>query len=317
MNYPKTSVGLPLVDYYTANAWVYWVFRCTLAVLLRGFPQVAPPGRENFPLQPPPIFYMPLDLLIVAVTRRSNGRTFIGWGEGRPGRLGFVRLVAPVPSGVLYPENYLLSLASEPRPLDLVRIEAPWADSRPGQPENRIVDDTPWQLLERPVRRGPLLEGLERLVPHPGPLFGGPGRMVRPGPAAFEESLQWVAPQYPRAVCHWDPGREQYRARFRFVAAGIEYDLPLTDLHFAQRVLSRGEGVYTLESIGCRSPHGLRLLASLGEPFHGWCYKMVAALYPLRTVTLWRDDCSPRFPFPNGFPADVPLGPPRAFARGA
>ncbi len=260
---------------------------------------------------------MPLDLLIVAITRRSNGRTFIGWGESRPGRLGFVRLVAPVPSGVLYPENYLLAHSSEPRPLDLVRVEAPWADSRPGQPENRIVDDTTWQLLERPVCRGPLLASLERQTPHSGPLFGGTGRMVRPGPLNFEASLQWVDPQHAQAVCQWDRDREQYRARLRFLTAGCEYDLPLTDLHFSQRLISRGEGIYTLENIGCRAPHGLRLLVSLGEPFHGWCYKMVAALYPLRTVTLWRDDCSPRFPLPNRNPADIPLGPPRACARGA
>lgn len=234
---------------------------------------------------------MPLDIVVAGVSRWADGRSLIGFGSAMPGQYGFIRLVAPTPSGVLYPEHHRLEGAAEPRPFDLIRVEAPWADSRPGQPENRVVDDTPWELLERPASR-PRLAGLEQTPVWDGPLFGTSGRSVRATAFNLGPSILYLVPRDIEAVCDWDSEKERYRARLRFSSGRTRYDLPLTDWRYARVLRDKGEGVYTLDQLGCRAPHGLRLLVTLGEPFHGWRYKMVSGILPRRTVTRWRDSAA-------------------------
>ncbi len=225
---------------------------------------------------------MPLDIVVVSLSRRADGWSLIGHGAAIPGRYGFVRLVAPVPSGVLYPEQHRLDGMAEPRPYDLIRVDAPWADSRPAQPENRVVDDTEWELVERPASR-PHLVRLERTPVSNGPLFGSSGRSIRATGFGGGASILYVEPFETEAAYEWDPAREKYRARLRFRSGETNYDLPLTDCHYSQILRKRGEGVFTLSQLGCRAPHGLRLVVTLGEPFHGWCYKMVSGVLPRRT----------------------------------
>jgi hypothetical protein len=230
---------------------------------------------------------MALDLVVVSVSRRADGLSLIGYGAAVPERYGFVRLVAPTPNGVLYPEQHRMHEAAEPRPFDLVRVEAPWADSRPTQPENRVVNGSEWELLERPASR-PNLTRLERAPVTGGPLFGTSGPAVRATGFNLTESIVYVNPQDTIAVCDWDERKEKYRARLNFMVSGTRYDLPLTDWRFSKVLRRRGEGNYSLDQLGCRAAHGLRLVVTLGEPFHGWCYKMVSGILPLRIVTPWR-----------------------------
>jgi hypothetical protein len=255
-------------------------------------------------------------LLLVSMTRRADGRSFIGFGEMASGRLGFVRLVAPTPSGILYPHAYQLDQEVEPRVGDLVRVEAPWADSRPFQPENRVIDHTAWQLRERPASRA-LVARLESQPLARGPLFGTAGRAVRAAGPPVPASVLYVEPEAILAACEWNERSETYRTRLRFSVDGISYDLPLSDLHYSRILRAKAEGTYSLSQLGCRAPHGLRLLVTLGEPFHGWCYKSVSSLLPRRTVTLMRDGSSSQLPLSNRHPTDGPLEQPRAFVVGA
>jgi hypothetical protein len=225
-------------------------------------------------------------------------------------------LVSPTPGGILYPEHHRIHEVAEPRPFDLIRVEAPWADSRPAQPENRVVDDTPWQLLERPASRPNLLR-LERTPTSSELLFGTPGRAVRATGFGVPASILYVDPRDTQAVYDWDSAKGKYRARMRFECGSTRYDLPLTDWHYSNVLRSRGEGVYTLDQLGCRAPHGVRLLVTLGEPFHGWCYKMVSGILPRRTVTLWRDAASTSFSTADRNAVDHALEPSRAIVAGA
>ncbi|MFN0101257.1 MAG: dual OB domain-containing protein [Bryobacteraceae bacterium] len=259
---------------------------------------------------------MRLDLLIVSVSRQADGRSIIGHGAASPGNYGFVRLVAPTPGGVLYPERHRIQNVVEPRPFDLIRVEAPWADSRPAQPENRIVDDTAWELLERPASREHM-DRLERSAVSGGLLFGTPGRSVRAGGSEPAASILYVDPRDTEAVCDWDGAREKFRARLCFTSGRTAYNLPLTDAHFSQVLRGMGEGVYRLDQLGCRAPHGLRLLVTLGEPFHGWRYKMVSSILPRRTVTLWRDAAPPPISPAIRYPAERPVELPSAFVADA
>ena len=258
---------------------------------------------------------MPMDLLIVGVTRRGDGRSYIGFGTVGPGRTGFVRLVAPTPTGVLYPQEYQLQGILEPRRWDLIRVEAPWADSRPMQPENRILDRTPWELLERPAS-APWMRELERYPVARGMLLGTRGRAVRASNVQAAGSIAYVEPADVKAVCEWDPQRERYRSRLHFALDGERYDLALSDCAYSSVICRMPEAAYTLEQVGCRSPHGLRLLISLTEPFHGWCYKTVAGILPRRTVTLMRDGTSSTLSATDRHVADHVVENPRSFVVG-
>lgn len=259
---------------------------------------------------------MPLELVIISVSRRGDGVSLIGYGAVVPGQYGFVRLVAPTPNGILYPDQHRIGEIAEPRPYDLLRVEAPWADSRPTQPENRVVDDSEWTLLERPASRPHLLR-LERTAVSRGPLFGTTARAVLVTRVSQTESILYIEPQDVEAICGWDGSKERYRTRLRFTNGGDLYDLPLTDRHYSQVLLRRGEGVYSLNELGCRAPSGLRLVVTLGEPFHGWCYKMVAGVLPRRTATLFRDAATPPFFTQDRNAFDDALESPRAFVAGA
>jgi hypothetical protein len=254
---------------------------------------------------------MPLDLLVVSVSRQGGGCSVIGFGAD-----GFKRLVAPTPDGILHSQHYRIQELVVPRPWDRIRVEAPWQDSRPTQPENMVLDHTSWELLERPASR-PYVEALERQPLVRGPLFGTAGRSIRSNGLVGTASVLYVEPSEAQAVCEWDAERERYRARLRFTCDGLGYDLPLADWRFANVLRQRGEGVYELAQIGCRAPHGLRFIVTLGEPFHGWCYKIVTGILPRRTITLRGNACSSPFPSPIRYAPDCALEHPRAFVVGA
>jgi hypothetical protein len=259
---------------------------------------------------------MSINLLIVAVARIGDGRSYIGFDTRGQGAARFVRLIAPTPSGILYPQQYQLRSGGEPRRWDLVRVEAPWADSRPMQPENRIVNRTPWELVERPASAR-WIRLFEQQPAARGALLGTRGRAVRESRVAVDSSVACVEPEHPRAVCEWDPRRGRYRARLHFLLDGEPYDLAVSDLTYSPVLRRMPEGSYALEEIGCRAPHGLRLLISLGEPLHGWCYKTVAGILPRRTVTLMRDGTSSTFSDAVRHAADNAVEYPRSFVVGA
>jgi len=216
----------------------------------------------------------------------------------------------------MYSEQHRLRGGAEPRPFDFIRVEAPWADSRPSQPENRIVDGTEWELLERPASRQNILH-LERTPVAKGPIFSTLGRAVRAGGFETGASILYVEPQETQAVYSWDASKERYRSRLRFQSCEVNYDLPLTDHYFNQVLRQRGEGIYRLDQLGCRAPHGLRLIVTLGEPFHGWCYKMVSGILPRRTVTLMQNAATSRFPFEERTDFNHPVARFRAAMGGA
>lgn len=257
---------------------------------------------------------MPLDLLVVSVSRRGDGRSIAGMDED--GR--FIRLIAPSPSGILYPSHYRMSDEADPRPYDLIRVDAPWLDNRPSQPENRIVSAEPWQLLERPASR-PHIRRFEALPAYDGALFGNSDRAIRSTSHFVDRSLAVVDPDAERVTAHcvWQENRQRFAARVRFEHCGAIYDLPLSDIHWSARVLRQPEGKYNLQEIDCRAPHGLRMIVSLTEPFHGFCYKLVTCMGARQRATLWRDAAPSNLSDPERIALNRPLERAFSAARGA
>lgn len=225
----------------------------------------------------PHILHVPEDLIVVSISRQGDGRSIAGL---RVNGKGWVRLVAPRHEGILYPHHTLLAGRTQPRLLDRILVDADWPDHHPGQPENRLIEGTPWQLLERPANveawraiaaareRGPeLLGDLETR------LRASRVREV-PGP-----SLALLAPRHLR-LSVWDDhdlGRQRVRAHFWW--GGREWRLPLQDERYRRGLYQRPEGEYPAEAFGLRPDRPLYGVVALGLPFGGWCYKSVVSVF--------------------------------------
>src|ERR1700674_1986707 len=93
---------------------------------------------------------MPLvDLICLANSNKMGGRCIAGL---RTDGKGWVRPVAPDPDhGQLFLRNFKLDDETEPRALDIIRVDLARAAPAPGQPENWIIGVAPWTLRSRPV----------------------------------------------------------------------------------------------------------------------------------------------------------------------
>jgi hypothetical protein len=216
-------------------------------------------------------------IICLANSRKNGGHCVAGL---RMDGGGWLRPVGVPPDGILWPRDYTLKSGAIARPLDVIRVGVRKPRPAVHQPENWVTDGTPWTLLPRPsealfysvlrnaVVAGPeLLGGFEDRVPFAQ--FAS-----KPAPA----SLALVAPEDLYLYHHLN-SRGKLRARGRFPMGTGEkarlYDLPITDPHWEADLLQKRPR--TLR----RSEDEFLVTISLGEPFEGHCYKLIAAIMPL------------------------------------
>jgi hypothetical protein len=221
-----------------------------------------------------------LDLTCLANSYKWHARCLAGL---RVDGGGWVRPVSDKEHGELQYSQYRLPDHSEPHLFDVIRVGLSRPDPMPHQPENWLVDDSPWTLLERPaspdrsrvvfdaVRNGSLL-------------FGNAGRWVpeaqfhrRPAP----ESLVLVQP----ADISWHTEFNTYQLcnmpRVSFGLGDTSYDLPLTDPVYAGLLQRRDEGHYSSSDLGIPEEGSILFTISLGDPLDRICYKLAAAVVVL------------------------------------
>lgn len=195
-----------------------------------------------------------------------------------------MRLIGPGADGVLLPKHCRLEDGSDARVLDILRVGLYAYRPTPHHPENWRVDGTPWELIRRPAGKDsvPLLRAhLAR-----GPDLLGDRENRRPvkdfedAPApgslalVYARELRWHTALRPRGT---------RRPRVRFAFHGTEYDLPLTDPEWRQRVEALPSGLHPATAAGLGPDDRVLLTVSLGEPFveDDCCYKLVAAVIVL------------------------------------
>lgn len=221
-----------------------------------------------------------LDLICLANSYKYGGRCIAGL---RTNGGGWVRPVTAAEHGVFGRDDYGQMAAFEPRILNVMRT--PLAGPRPvaSQPENWLIDGGRWRLVERPasrewagvleaaVCRGPaLLEGTERAIPE--------GAFRR---RAAEASLALVEPEQLVWRRCFDENTMRLKDRAVFKLAGASYALPLTDPVFLEGLKALREGEHASEEIGIPAGRTVLLTISLSEPYHGYCYKLAAAVVVL------------------------------------
>src|SRR5271157_2947394 len=221
---------------------------------------------------------MPLvDIICLANSRKLRGRCIAGL---RLDGSGWLRPVGKLPDGTLYPPDYTLDAGSEPITLDVIRLGIDKPRSTAHQPENWLIDNSSWTLIERPAS---LDSGtvLRKAIVHGPELLRGfsdrvPLETIQQTPMVA--SLALIAPPSIRFYSTTSyRGNPQARGQFS-LGSGTNtrfYDLTITDPFWEGNTIQNGS--QELRQIDGR----FVITVSLGGPFALHCYKLIAAIIPL------------------------------------
>jgi len=230
-------------------------------------------------------------LVLANSIKKKPGRCIAGREVTREGgqvRLGrWIRPVSPdgeSQDGELLPQHMPTERGDRVRILDLFEIPLSRQRTDPGQPENwEVCPGVPWRRVGAVPRTG-----LPQLLEKPSDLWDwrtpGDRRIEVSAPATIlgRSSLTLVKPTGFRVVVtreynRWQ-GREKTLMRGVFTLGDRTYGLDITDDSFVPSLRSgavRGTREYTM-TFGDECA----LCVSLGGPFEGHHYKLIAAVIP-------------------------------------
>jgi hypothetical protein len=218
------------------------------------------------------------DIIVLAASLKHGGRCIAGLStaDGR-----WVRPVGTGGHGELYPYHYDVD-GRVPSLLDVVHFQHDGNTSEPDQPENVRVVRSPWERIERI----PLEDAYARLSPAlvRGPeVLGSRSHYVDEDVAArgMAASLALVEPSELCLSLDHHSSKPQGSPRAKFTHDGQHYDLPLTDFIIKPRLLKSGYGQHSFSELIAAEPAHPLLVASLGTPYKGRHYKLIAAVLPL------------------------------------
>ena len=216
-------------------------------------------------------------IICLANSRKMSGRCVAGLELERGRISGWIRPVSSRPHGEisLYDQN--LADGSEPSLLDILEIHMlePCPDGC--QTENHLIDDEHYWGKTGVFPRQHLLQ----YCTAPNPLWVNGFRSMS---GINDRIPEWRAKSLPNSLVLIEPrqltievrqgygGRKQVRADFR--VSGETYNLGVTDPAIERQYSFLGEGQYAYRppAVAC---------VSIGEPYKGYCYKLVASIIPL------------------------------------
>ncbi|HEX5939395.1 MAG TPA: hypothetical protein VFZ12_03465 [Dehalococcoidia bacterium] len=222
-----------------------------------------------------------VELLCLANSIKHGGRCVAGL---RTDGGGWVRPVGPG-DGTLYPAHYILKDLSEPSLMDVIALDVARHEPAAHQPENWLIDGQPWELVRRPASLAARDLLRDALCSGPGLLGGTSDResFAALEKAAASASLTVILPSRLRWRVTTESSKRKTRARFNL--AGASYDLSVTDPIWRQELTALRDGEHPWGSLEREANRVPILTISLGEPFEGDCYKLVAAVIPVRPDT--------------------------------
>jgi hypothetical protein len=104
-------------------------------------------------------------------------------------------------------------------------------------------------------------------------------------------SLALVEPDDLQLVLEVRSNKPSPRAYFRL--NGCFYNLPISDFETGPALRQAGSGTHTWEELGLDQPGKVLLTISLGEPFEGSHWKLVAGLIRLPSLTMSDPEWTP------------------------
>lgn len=175
----------------------------------------------------------------------------------------WVRPVSDTKDGELTAGQCTMDVGRQVAPLDVVRVYLDSPAPRPHQPEDWLISGRQWRLQGRLAvsEAKKILEQASEV--HMSGIFGNAADRVSwrdissRSSSGMESSLTLVRATAPEFT--WGSKRQQKRAVFDH--AGVTYDLAMTFEARPPVGQSASKWYFTI---------------SLGEPFHGYCFKLVA-----------------------------------------
>lgn len=216
-------------------------------------------------------------IVCLANSRKLSGRCVAGIEFSGQRRVGWIRPVSAREHEEVSEYERQYQDGSDPRLLDVMNV--PLLEPRPKgyQQENWLLDpDSYWQKVGR-LNWG----DLHALAEPSGTLWingdstynGTNDRIMLPQAAALRSSLRLVYVErltlsvFRPGAAFGNPKR---RVQGHFDHAGTHYRLWVTDPVYERHYLAQNDGDYVIgESF---------LTVSLGEPYEGACYKLIAAI---------------------------------------
>jgi len=212
----------------------------------------------------------------LAASRKYGGYCIAGkeWNEGNVGP--WLRPVSVQETGELSACEIQMSNGNLPQCMDVITIQTRGAKEHPYQPENLLMEEGQawvWQLRLPSTALHQLADGVDGLWQAGFHSANGLNDRVP------EEILKKLAMP---SLCLIRPddfvldvsddldGRKKVHAKFTY--REIPYLLSVTDPVIEKTYLMKERGAYPLAA------KDLYLTVSLGEPFNGYCYKLVAAV---------------------------------------
>ena len=219
------------------------------------------------------------EIVCLANSRKTAGRCVAGIEHTTDGWGDWIRPVSARPTEEISAEERHYENGLDPVLLDTISI--PFLEARPhgAQQENHLIDaDYYWEKTGN-------IEwcDLEDLVDEvEGPLwlngacsYNGLNDQIPEDQASqLENSLVLVRPDTleiaVRLEGYQSPQKRKVRACFSL--NGHQYRLMVTDPVVTSEYLQQENGTYTLIA------EDVYMCVSIGEPFHGYCYKLVASI---------------------------------------
>lgn len=216
-------------------------------------------------------------LVCLANSRKLNGRCIAGIELAEVRRAGWIRPVSAREHEEVSEYERQYEDGSDPRLLDV--MDVPLLEPRPKgyQQENWLLDpEHYWRKVGRLNWEGleALLDRLERLWIDGDSTYNGLNDRIRLEQATGVRSSLRLVRVHRLALSVFRPGEAfgnpKRRVQARFQYADAEYHLWVTDPAYERAYLAKADGEYPIgESF---------LTVSLGEPYNGYCYKLVAAI---------------------------------------
>ncbi len=217
-------------------------------------------------------------IVCLANSRKYSGCCIAG-KELIGNRIGkWVRPASESETGELAVKCTVLEGGRTPRPLDILEIPLKRPDPKDYQTENYSISEEAWKRTG-----GFPLSGLERLIDRPDSLWingheswaGKNDRVpVDTAKEQIDKSLYLIRPENLTVVVCED-ARLLKKVRVEFDYKGETYCLYSTDPELEGYFLEQPLGDYPAQN------DDVYVTVSLGEPFHGFCYKLAAAVINL------------------------------------
>ncbi|GAB1544111.1 hypothetical protein NUACC21_67870 [Scytonema sp. NUACC21] len=230
-----------------------------------------------------PIF----EVLCLANSRKNSGRCIAGL---RTDGHGWIRPVSSKTGATLSLGNYRLDCLNVPKIFDIIRIEFEEHCPLLNQPENWLISDKTWNLISRPAPIETIKQLITNSLNKRGTLLGNYSDRINYNVLIAEPSKESLTLLRPQNL-HWKiqsgiTGKRQTRAVFSL--GNTKYDLVITDPEWEDILAVLPPGLHPARSVHLDEfePEQLLFTVSLGEPFNGDCYKLVAGIIELNLFNL-------------------------------